>query len=303
MLGGNGFIGRQVCTRLFAAGHRVLVADRNPTMTNQDPAVVSHASIALQDLAAGDWDQLLSNVDVVHHYAWSSLPATANKDPLRDLSLNIGVTLNLLDALVRRGGGRVIFSSSGGTVYGRIMKVPISEDHELAPITGYGAGKVAAEIYLRLYRTLHRLDCRIARISNPFGAGQRVERGQGAVTTFIHKALRNEEIVIWGDGSVVRDYIHVSDVGEALYGLSTQDDLADQTTFNIGSGVGTSLNAVINKIEKALNRKIMVRHEKGRSFDVPVNVLDISRIVKTLSWSPELSLAAGIEATLLALSS
>ena len=242
-------------------------------------------------------------MDVVHHYAWSSLPATANKDPLRDLSLNIGVTLNLLDALVRRGGGRVIFSSSGGTVYGRIMKVPISEDHELAPITGYGAGKVAAEIYLRLYRTLHRLDCRIARISNPFGAGQRVERGQGAVTTFIHKALRNEEIVIWGDGSVVRDYIHVSDVGEALYSLSTQDDLANQTTFNIGSGVGTSLNAVINKIERALNRKIMVRHEKGRSFDVPVNVLDISRIVKTLSWSPELSLAAGIEATLLALSS
>ena len=128
-------------------------------------------------------------MDVVHHYAWSSIPATANANPLGDLTANVSPLINLLDALVKRGRGRIVFSSSGGTVYGRLSKIPVPENHINEPINAYGAGKVAAEIYLKLFATLHGLDCRIARIANPFGAGQDIARGQGAVTTFFTTSI------------------------------------------------------------------------------------------------------------------
>ena len=111
--------------------------------------------------------------------------------------------------LTPRDDAEVVFASSGGTVYGAPLEFPVPEVHPLAPITAYGAGKAGAEIYLNLYRSLHRVDCRIARLANPYGAGQNTERGQGAVSAFLGKALRNEPIVIWGDGAIVRDYIHI----------------------------------------------------------------------------------------------
>ena len=130
--------------------------------------------IAWQELELGsaDWDRLVADADVVHHYAWSSIPASANGNPGGDLQINVGSTIDLLDALRRRGGGRVIFSSSGGTVYGKLNETPVREDHAVAPITAYGASKATAEIYLSLYRALHGLDCRIARVANPYGAGK-----------------------------------------------------------------------------------------------------------------------------------
>jgi len=140
------------------------------------------------------------------------------------------------------------------------------------PITAYGAGKATAEIYLSLYRMLHGVDCRVARISNPFGAGQAVARGQGAVTTFLDRALNKQPIVIWGDGEVVRDYIHITDVAEAIVALALRADLNDFDTYNIGSGVGLSLNNIIDAIEAFLNQKLEVRREPGRAFDMPISV-------------------------------
>jgi UDP-glucose 4-epimerase len=101
-----------------------------------------------------------------------------------------------------------------------LRSIPASEDDPLAPITAYGAGKATAELYLKLYRAIHGLDCRIARIANPYGAGQDLSRGQGAVTTFSHQALTGQRIVIWGDGEAVRDYVHISDVASCLVTLA-----------------------------------------------------------------------------------
>ena len=129
-------------------------------------------------------------MDVVHFYSWGSLPSTANADPKADLEQNLGALLGLLDALKRRGHGRVIFSSSGGTVYGPLQQVPVLETHVLEPINAYGASKATAEIYLNLYRAMHGLDCRVARIANPYGAGQDISRGLGYPIHTIPAAIR-----------------------------------------------------------------------------------------------------------------
>lgn len=246
------------------------------------------------EFTSADWDGLIANATVVHQYAWSSLPASANNNPFGDLAANVGGTMALLEALRRRGEGRIVFPSSGGTVYGKLHQVPVSEEHPVAPITAYGASKATAEIYLGLYRKLHGVDCRIARISNPYGAGQNVARGQGAVTTFLQCVLNQQPIVIWGDGQVVRDYLHISDVAGALITLALRPKLDDVYTFNIGSGKGTSLNDIVTAIEACLKRKLEVVREPARTFDVPVSVLDISRAREVLGWSPRLSLPEGL---------
>ena len=298
ILGGGGFIGRHVALLLARTGHRVTIATRAVPLFKFPTEVIDCIELVEVELAAADWDALVAEVDVVHHYAWSSTPASANANPAGDMLVNIGSILGLLDAMRRRGGGRLVFPSSGGTVYGRLKAVPAHEDTPLAPITAYGAGKATAEVYLNLYRELYGLDCRIARIGNPYGPGQDPTRGLGAVSTFIHRALGLQEIIIWGDGEIVRDYIHISDVASALVNLSCSALSATDFIFNIGSGIGITLNEVITALEQHLGRDIRVsRQQHSRPFDVPVSVLAIDRAKRVLNWSPKLSLAEGIQCT------
>jgi UDP-glucose 4-epimerase len=297
VLGGGGFIGRHVALLLAQAGHRVTVVSRASSGFGFPTTVADRVAWKIVDLTTADWDDLVAGADVVHHYAWSSIPASANANPMGDLLVNVGITLGLLDALKRRGGGRVVFASSGGTVYGRLRTVPAHEDDPLAPITAYGAGKATAELYLKLYREMHGLDCRIARIANPFGAGQDLSRGLGAVTTFLHHYLSGQEIVIWGDGEVVRDYIHISDVTSCLFTLSCSPRLSN-FVFNVGSGVGTSINQIVSQLEGLTGCPLEVKRIGRRKFDVPVNVLDIERARNVLDWSPKLSFMQGVERTL-----
>ncbi len=298
ILGGRGFIGRHVALLLAHTGHNVMLADRVRPEYSFPPDAAERISWQPLEFASADWDALVAEAAVVHHYAWTSIPASANNNPFGDLTSNVAGTLALLEALRRRGDARIVFASSGGTVYGRLQKIPVSEDHPLMPITAYGAGKAAAEIYLGLYRALHGLDCRVARIANPYGAGQNLVRGQGAVTTFVHRALTNQPIVIWGNGEVVRDYIHVTDVASALVALALRPHLDKFRTFNIGSGTGVSLNDLIAELERRLNRRLDVRREPARPFDVPVSVLDISRARNILGWTPRLPFAEGIARTM-----
>ncbi|MQT15283.1 NAD-dependent epimerase/dehydratase family protein [Segnochrobactrum spirostomi] len=297
LIGGAGFIGRHVAFGLLRRAQRIIVADR-VTPERGDTLASECVEFINLDLTTADWDELICDVDVVHLYAWSSIPASANANPLGDLHANLGVTLGLLEALRRRGRGRLVFTSSGGTVYGRVEDAPIPEYHRLSPITAYGAGKATAELYLGLYRELYGLDCRIARLSNPYGAGQDTVRGQGAVTTFIHRALDGEKIVIWGDGSVVRDYVHISDVVNALISLADIPVIHGSAIYNVGSGEGHSLNDIVAELERQLGRELSVMRNKPRPFDVPVNILDISRAKRDLSWGPSVSFADGVARTI-----
>lgn len=297
ILGGDGFIGRHVALLLARKGFSVTIATRLPPSFAFPEAEAGRISRKSFELASADWDELVKDVDVVHHYAWSSIPASANANPAGDLLLNVSATIGLLDALRRKGQGRVVFTSSGGTVYGKVNRTPIDEDVVLRPITAYGAGKVSAEIYLSLFRSMHGIDCRIARISNPYGAGQNVARGLGVITTFLQRSLTGEDIVIWGDGNVTRDFIHIADLAACLTNLAVAPP-SDQFIFNVGTGLGASLNQAVTEIEKVLGRQLTVRRSPSRLIDVPVNVLAIDRVCRALSWEPQVSLSAGIENTI-----
>lgn len=294
IIGGSGFIGRHVGLALAQQRVDIILAGRRRPEFLDNPMNGVSLQWRYLDLHNVDWDAQIEMADVVHFYAWGSLPSTANADPKSDLEYNLGALIGLLDALKRRGYGRIVFSSSGGTVYGPLKQVPVPETHELAPISAYGASKAAAEVYLNLYRVMHGLDCRIARIANPFGAGQDISRGLGAVTAFMSKALNNQPIEIWGTGDVVRDYVHIADVAECLARLATADNLGGDYVFNVGSGKGTSLNEIVTTLEKRLDRKLKINRKSGRAFDVPSNVLCIKRIERTLGWQPRLNFAAGL---------
>ncbi len=283
---------------LARAGNRVTLAARHRSFDAFPPEVANRITWTLLELGSADWDKVVEDADVVHHYAWGSIPASANADPGGDLISNVSSTVGLLEALRRRGDGRIVFASSGGTVYGKIREIPVREDHPVAPITAYGASKATAEVYLGLYRAMHGVDCRIARIANPYGAGQDLARGLGAVTTFLHKALVGEPIQIWGTGDVVRDFVHIADVAACLVTLA-QARLPDEVfTFNIGSGTGVSLNHVVAEVETQLDRKLEVRRTQKRAFDVPINVLAIDRAKRVLGWAPTISLIDGISRTI-----
>ncbi len=296
ILGGGGFVGRHVARALLDAGQAVTVCARNPDHALESLNRLPQLRIVAFDILDVEWMDVLADVDVIHHYAWSTIPSTAAANPLSDVDRHVRPTIALLEACGQLGGKRLLFLSSGGTVYGRINDGVASEQDMPRPVTVYGATKLAVENYLRVYHMSQGVDCRVARLSNPYGLGQNLTRNQGLVSTFVANAIAGRPLEVWGDGSVVRDYIHVSDVARALVALATctLEPTGDLPVFNVGSGKGASVNDVIAIIETKLAAKVEVRRNPGRAIDLPVSVLDISKARETLGWSPELSLQEGI---------
>jgi UDP-glucose 4-epimerase len=241
-------------------------------------------------------EDAVSGCEVIIHLVSTTLPKNSNDDPVFDVEGNVIGTLRLLDAARAARVRKVVFISSGGTVYGIPREVPIPESHPTEPRVSYAIAKLAIEKYLELYQLLHGLDYVVLRVANPYGARQRVDAAQGDVAVFLDRALRNETIEIWGDGSVVRDYLHISDVARAF--LRAVDYTGEPRVFNIGSGAGCSLNELIGSIERLLGRPVARRYLAPRPFDVPRNVLDIARARDVLGWSPTVSLDEGLRATL-----
>lgn len=251
-----------------------------------------HASTA-------EWERAVHGVDGVFHLAWSTVPSTAQSAPLDDIETNLVGTVRLLEAL-RGKSVPIVFASSGGTVYGAPTITPIPENHAIRPIGVYGATKASAERYFIAYRQQYNVDARIARLSNPYGAHWDSSRGQGAITVFARRALNRQPIEIWGTGQTVRDYVYIADAVEALLAMMQADsDLLDDAdpVINIGSGIGTTLLEIVDSIQSVLERPVEVRLHASRSFDVPLNILDISLAQKLLHWTPSTTLDRGIQRT------
>lgn len=295
--GGGGFIGSHLAEELLSKGYEVTVFDKLNFSQRNLQKVVDKIRII-----EGDFNNIidirksLEDIDYVFHLVSSTLPAGSNENPVYDAESNLISSLRLFRECCDRKVKKVIFLSSGGTVYGIPDSIPITEDHTTKPICSYGIIKKTIEDYLYLFHQLHNLDYNVFRLSNPYGERQNPYAAQGAIAVFLNKVLKDEEIVIWGDGEVVRDYIYIKDAAKALATSVTAD--SQSKLFNLSAGIGYSLNQIIDVIRKVTGKQnIKIRYQEKRSFDVPVSVLDNSLITRELGWKPETSLNSGIEAT------
>lgn len=303
VLGGGGFIGLNLCEALLAVGYQVRVFERPRLRVDGITGQAGRDEfIAGVEWTEGDFanpadvQSAVAGVDVIFHLICTTLPKSSNDNPAYDIESNVISTVRLLDAAKGLRVKKIVFISSGGTVYGFPQRVPIHESHPTIPICSYGITKLAIENYLHLYHYLYGLDYCVLRVANPFGERQRVEATQGAVAVFLHRAVRNEPIEIWGDGSVVRDYVYIGDVVSAL--LKAIDYRGSLRTFNVGSGRGCSLNELLGIIESLLGHPVVRVDKEARSLDVPVNVLDISSARDYLKWEPRIPLRDGLMRTL-----
>lgn len=295
VLGGRGFIGSHLVDALLACGHYVRCFDR-PHMAPLGETHISNPSFELYEgdlVSEADVAEALMGCEVCFHLVSTTLPKSSNADPAFDVESNVLGTVRLLTHAVKSGLKKIIFVSSGGTVYGVPTQLPISETHPTDPVCSYGITKLTIEKYLGLFHQLHGLDYTVLRIANPFGERQRTHASQGAVAVFLGKVLRGEPVEIWGDGSVVRDYIHIADVVDAL--LLSLHQTNGEHVFNIGAGCGYSLNELLDAIEKVTGRIANRHYLPGRAFDVPVSVLCIARAKKSLGWSPKVDFEQGLE--------
>jgi UDP-glucose 4-epimerase len=296
ILGGAGFIGSHLCDALLSAGHSVRLFDRlgippYRVFTENEPIEWIQGDFTSE----AEIQNAVEGCQVVFHLVSTTLPKSSNDDPVYDVESNVVGTLKLLNAARHAKVEKVVFVSSGGTVYGVPQIVPITETHPTDPVSSYGIGKLAIEKYLHLYEVLHGMNYCVLRLANPFGERQRANAAQGAVAVFMDRAIHNQPIEIWGDGSVVRDYIYIADVVDALMKAALYSGI--ERLFNIGSGQGKSLNDILAAIEVLLDRPVTRNYLAGRAFDVPANVLDIARAQKHLAWSPQVSFETGLTGT------
>ncbi|MFQ5851434.1 MAG: NAD-dependent epimerase/dehydratase family protein [Candidatus Binatia bacterium] len=293
VLGGNGFIGSHLVDHLLLAGHSVRVLDRNlRNLAGRD----QRCEFVLGDIADGKkLDVALDSIEVVYYLAWTTIPQTSNADIVGDIQSNLVSSVGVLDRCVRAGVTKVVFASTGGAIYGIPLRVPIAEDHPTLPLSSYGITKLAVEKYARMYHHLHGLEVVVLRVSNAYGPRQDPSRGLGAATTFLSRAARGEEITVWGDGSIVRDYIHVEDVAEAY--LCAGEQSCPSLIYNVGAGVGTSLNELLDIIRSVTGLPLRVRYTASRQFDVPAVILDSSLIETELKWATQIELVEGVRRT------
>lgn len=292
VLGGCGFIGSHVVDVLVKAGHRVRVLDRQPEAFRSPVPDVEYVVGTYADTAV--LSEALMGVDSVVHLVSTTVPSTSNIDPVSDIEGNLIATVRLLEMMRAVGVHNIVFLSSGGTVYGIPNADLISEAHPLQPVSSYGIVKAAIENYLHMEHHLHNLRYCTLRVSNPYGPRQGHGGVQGVIGTYLWRIAHDEPIEVWGDGSVVRDFIYVRDIADLCL-QSLETDVSG--VFNAGYGSGASILEIISIIEGVVGQSIKPIFKSGRKFDVPRAVLDINRAQTQFGWTPEVSLEDGIHKT------
>lgn len=295
LLGGSGFIGTHLTHRLITDGFIPVVVDRvRPSLAGVEYYAAEMRTIT--DMMPA----LLESVEAVYLLAWTTKPQAANQSPTYDLDSNVLAGLHFLDALCKlQRRPQVIFISTGGAIYGAPERLPAPETACARPIGAYGIGKLAFEYYLELYRRLHGIDYVVVRPGNPYGEGQDPGASQGAIGVFLGKLACGETIHIWGDGSVVRDYLYISDLADGLRSILDYHPAGDDVPriFNLGSGEGVSLAQLVARIAVVAGRESDVRYEPARPVDVQSIILDCTRAQELLGWSTTTPLDEGLART------
>jgi UDP-glucose 4-epimerase len=293
VLGGGGFIGINLCRRLAAAGHRVRAFGRRCLFPDDLHEVEWYqGDFTNSSTLAG----AIETFEIVFHLVHATLPQSANHDMAGDLRSNVIPSLELLELCRKLGVRRIVFTSSGGTIYGAARQFPTPETAPTEPITAYGISKLAIEKYLALYEYLYGLSFRVLRVANPFGPFQIALKNQGIIAAAAARAINDEPMEIWGDGSVVRDFVFIDDVVDAL--VIAAMDQGSERIFNIGSGRGTSLREVFGAMERLLGTELKLHWKSGRAADVPISVVAIDRARASLGWRPNVPFEIGLSKTI-----
>jgi UDP-glucose 4-epimerase len=294
VLGGSGFLGSHIVDKFLSEKHDVAVYDLYPERFRRSPAGIKFFTGDFGNVGALS-ELIATGFDSVIHCVSTTTPKSSNESPEFDIQSNVIGTLNLLDICVRHKIGKLVFLSSGGTIYGNIGEAEmVDEAHPVRPMCSYGVSKLAIENYLDVYRHLNGLDYVALRLSNPYGERQSPLRALGALTVFLHRTLKQQNVEVWGDGSVTRDFIYVGDVASAVY-LATVNPISG--IFNVGTGKGLSLHDILEHITRVVGVKPTVNWLASRSFDVPKIVLDSSRLKRATGWQSTTSLEDGIAVT------
>lgn len=292
IVGGAGFVGCAVVDLLRARGFDVCVAD-SPTRLARSADLLTGVEQWSFRFGTDDPKSMtpLQGAHVLVHLACTTDPALSMETVAYDADSNIGPSIRLFDAAVAAGVKRVIFASSGGTVYGVPEQLPIGESSPTRPLSAYGVSKLAIENYLSLYSALDGITLRIA---NPYGAYQFRGASVGVIARYLLAHARGEAVEVWGDGRVIRDYLAIDDVAEAFVHAITSALPAGP--YNIGSGIGASINDIISIIGTQTGAPLRARYLESRPYDVPAVVLDHSRFARATGWRPRVTLDTGIAA-------
>lgn len=297
VVGGNGFIGSHLSERLLREGYEVAVLDRFKSGVNN----LWEISGQIEIFRGSYLDQELlrtamKGMDYVFHYASSTTPATSIADPVYEIESNLLGSVRLLQIARDEGVKKVIFPSSGGTIYGEPKRLPVREEDCALPSNPYAISKWAVERYLHHFHELYGLDYLILRYSNPYGERQSPYGKQGVIPIFLNRIKHNQRPVIYGDGSMVRDYIYINDIIEATSILFER--VIKDKVFNVGSGIGVSLNEIIKTMYSILGEEIRPIYEinSSRTYVTSI-VLDIAKIETKTGWKPSTSIEEGIRKT------
>ncbi|MEM3711535.1 MAG: NAD-dependent epimerase/dehydratase family protein [Thermoprotei archaeon] len=292
--GGAGFIGSNLVDTLLERGYTVKVLD--DFSSGKPENLAGHTGAKNFELIRGsilDTEKIveaINGIDAVVNLAAKGNLAKSVEDPLSYHGVNTTGTLNLLHACVKHGVKKFVFTSSG-SVYKSGITGPISEDAPYGPESPYAATKVCAEVYAKTFRKVYGLNTVILRLFNVYGPRRENSSYPGAVTNFMLKVLKGEEVEVFGDGSDIRDYVHVGDVVKAII-LSLEKDVSGE--YNVGTGIGTSTNNLVDLIGKVVGVKPSIVYRAKRQGDTPSRVADLTKSSVELGYHPEHDLYMGL---------
>lgn len=298
--GGAGFIGSHVADAYLAAGDDVWIVD--DLSSGRVANVPSGAEFVEMDIRDPEIRNLFREVrfDLVNHHAAQIDVRVSVLDPAKDAGINLLGLLNLTESAIEVGTGRVVLVSSGGVVYGEPERIPTPEGAPKLPLSPYGVTKLGSEFYLHYYRHVRGLEYVALRYSNVFGPRQDPHGEAGVVAIFCNRLLSGGSLTIFGDGEQTRDYVYVKDVVAAnllASDVSMGDDKGlDARAFNVGTGIGTSVNQLADALEEVAGSAPTRDHQPERPGELRHSTLD-SGLIRSRGWSPRFTLEQGLRET------
>jgi UDP-glucose 4-epimerase len=295
--GGAGFIGSHVVDHLISAGKIPIVVDNlsSGKIENLDPRALFYEQ-DITDVEMMERVFMLHKPTALFHLAAQISVSKSVREPEEDATINIIGTLRLLKIAAKYGIKKVIFSSTGGAIYGDdVKKIPTEEQELPKPLSPYGIAKFSAENYLRFFSNEVGMKYMVLRYANVYGPRQDPYGEAGVVAIFSERMLRGQEVVIFGDGECVRDYVFVSDVAKAnLLAM----EKCENEIVNVGTGTGTSVNELFAKMKNLTGYSKEAVHKESRPGDLKRSILDAHKARKLLGWEPEVNLEKGLERTI-----